>query len=268
MTMQPGPIVRQEQPTGESDKEHGEGQADQVEAQVGEVEERARDTSEERAKQVEAILSVPDLGQMDKARGLQQMGYSAEQCHEKFGIAKSTAYAVRAKDVEPEGKPKEKGEGPREQALAPTLKDKETVVPEWLAGQVRTLYDGDERTAQVFMAGMSIPLLGIRLFAEAMKPFGDLLKLWQAGQADAARAAQGTGEQIAEKAAHEAALGVAGYFEEKKPWLAASPDPFKAMFADIMRPIFENVAKSLTPGAEGEAGAPAGFTRRKETGDD
>ena len=134
------------------------------------------------------------------------------------------------------------------------------------SSQVRMLYDGDDRTAQVFMAGMSIPLLGIRLFAESMKPFGELLKLWQANQAAAARAAQGAGEEIAEKAAREAAMNVAGYFEERKPWLAASPDPFKAMFADAMRPLIENVTRAFMP-QEGEESAPPGFTRRKEQAD-
>jgi len=219
--------------------------------------------AEERARQVKAIMENEDLGQRGRARELLRLGYTPQQCPQ-FGVPASTAYGVRAEMLEPEGKAKGADGEHREQALAPTMKDKETVVPEWLAGQVRTLYDGDERTAQVFMAGMSIPLLGIRLFSEAMKPLGDMMKLWQAGQVEAARAAQGTGEQIAGKAAQEAAAGVANYFERTKPWLSSAPNPLQAMLVDVMRPMVENVAKAMMPQVEGQESAPAGFTRRKE----
>jgi|GEM_PF-4850634 len=253
------------------------GSLSSLQAAIGTLEEEAQqkvqseqDQSQEQGPHVEAQPAPPagDEGVMESIRDLLRKGYSPRQIKEQFDYARRTVDAVVAEGIEPEGKGDGKLQRREDSALAPTMKEKETIVPEWLAGQVKTLYDGDERTAQVFMAGMSIPLLGIRLFAESMRPFGDLLKLWNAGQVEAARAVQGSGQEMARQAAHDAAMQVAGYFEERKPWLEGGTDPVRAMFADAMRPLIENVTRAFMPQQEGQEGAPPGFTRRKEAQDD
>jgi len=147
-------------------------------------------------------------------------------------------------------------------------KDKESVLPEWLEADVAEIFDGKVSDQKIFLAGMSVPLMGLRLFAEGVKPIIDLLATWQKGQAEAAREAQGSGIEIAQAAGEAAASGVGKFFMETKPWLSASPDPWQAMMADTMRPILQQVMGNVmgsmmraTPQrqpAEGEASPQAG----------
>jgi len=87
----------------------------------------------------------------------------------------------------------------RDGALA-IRKDKESVLPEWLERDVAEIFDGQTRDQRIFLAGMSVPLMGLRLFAEGVKPIIDLLATWQEGQAQAAQAAQGSGIKMAREA--------------------------------------------------------------------
>ncbi len=90
--------------------------------------------------------------------------------------------------------------------------------------------------------------------------------MWQEGQAQAARAAQGSGIDIAREAGEAAATGVGKFFMDTKPWLAAAQDPMKAMFVDTMRPMFQQLTGQLLgglmkgpvpiPGPSGAAGQP------------
>lgn len=117
------------------------------------------------------------------------------------------------------------------------------------------------------MAGMSVPLMGLRLFAEGMKPIIDLQATWQEGQAQAARAAQGSGLEMAREAGEAAAGGVAKYFMDTKPWLSASPDPMKAMMVDSIRPIFQQLMGTLMKGfGTPAAGAPSQPQQRPSQG--
>jgi len=86
---------------------------------------------------------------------------------------------------------------------------------------------------------MSVPLMGLRLFTEAVSPIVDLLTVWQRGQAEAARAAQGSSLEVAQAAGEAAASGVGKFFMDTKPWLSASPNPWQAMMADTMRPVLQ-----------------------------
>jgi len=125
-------------------------------------------------------------------------------------------------------------------------KEKESVLPEWLEADVAEIFDGQKRDQRIFLAGMSVPLMGLRLFAEGVKPIIDLMATWQEGQAQAARAAQGSGIEVAREAGEVAASGVAKFFLDTKPWLSASPDPLKAMVVDTMRPVFQQMFGQLT----------------------
>jgi hypothetical protein len=76
----------------------------------------------------------------------------------------------------------------RDDALA-IRKEKESVLPEWLEKDVAEIFDGEARDQKIFLAGMSVPLMGLRLFTEAVNPIVNLLTVWQKGQAEAARPA-------------------------------------------------------------------------------
>jgi hypothetical protein len=72
------------------------------------------------------------------------------------------------------------GTSGRDGSLA-VRKDKESVLPEWLEGDVAEIFDGQKRDQRIFLAGMSVPLMGLRLFAEGVKLIIDLLATWQKG---------------------------------------------------------------------------------------
>lgn len=140
-------------------------------------------------------------------------------------------------------------------------KEKESVLPEWLERDVAEIFDGEVRDQRIFLAGMSVPLMGLRLFAEGVKPIIDLLSTWQQGQAEAAQAAQGSGMEMAKAAGEAAAAGVGKYFMDTKPWLAGAPNPMQAMVVDSMRPMFQQLMGQLmgnfmrfTPQAQGQPG--------------
>ena len=194
--------------------------------------------------------------------GLLRKGYNRSQLINDFGFAERTVdAAIRAykelsgedaqgakeecdksiKDEESKSTGK-RATGPRgrDDALA-IRKEKESVLPEWLEADIAEIFDGQARDQRIFLAGMSVPLMGLRLFAEGVKPIIDLLTTWQKGQAEAAREAERTGIEMAQAAGETAATGVGKFFMETKPWLAAAPDPFQAMMADTMRPILQQV---------------------------
>lgn len=150
------------------------------------------------------------------------------------------------------------GTGGRDGALA-VRKEKESVLPEWLERDVAEIFDGQIRDQRIFLAGMSVPLMGLRLFAEGVKPIIDLVTTWQKGQVEAAQAAQGSGIEIAQTAGEAAAGGVAKFFMETKPWLAASPNPMQSMIVDTMRPVFQQMIGQvmggfMRPSPQGQAG--------------
>jgi hypothetical protein len=127
----------------------------------------------------------------------------------------------------------------RDGALA-IRKDKESVLPEWLERDVAEIFDGQTRDQKIFLAGMSVPLMGLRLFAEGVKPIIDLLATWQEGQAQAARAAQGSGIEVAHAAAEEAAMRVGQQVQEaaRQAATAGSRNPMASMVAQTMQPFF------------------------------
>jgi hypothetical protein len=92
---------------------------------------------------------------------------------------------------------------PKDGSLA-LRKEKESVLPEWLEADVAEIFDGNIRDRKIFMAGMSVPMMGLRMFTETVRPLTDLLSTWQKGQAEAARAMQNGGYDTAQMAAQQA----------------------------------------------------------------
>jgi len=157
------------------------------------------------------------------------------------------------------------GKGPppssgRNGALA-VRKTGESVLPEWLERDVAEIFDGQKRDQRIFLAGMSVPLMGLRLFAEGVKPVIDLLATWQKGQAEAARENQAGVVQAAQVAGEAAAGGVAAFFMKEKPWLATAQNPLQAMMVDTMRPFFQQImggimGSIIKPAPQGQPGQP------------
>src|SRR4030042_1670365 len=129
-------------------------------------------------------------------------------------------------------------------------KEKESVLPEWLEGDVAEIFDGNIRDRKIFMAGMSVPLMGLRMFSETVKPLTELLATFQKGQAEAARAMQGSSYETAQLAAQQvlsqAMPQILGTV--KNPVVNASPDPVGSMMTRLIEPHLQNMMSSMMGG--------------------
>ena len=135
---------------------------------------------------------------------------------------------------------------PKDGAIA-LRKEKESVLPEWLEADVAEIFDGNLRDRKIFMAGMSVPMMGLRMFSETVKPLTDLLSTWQKGQAEAARAMQGSGYEMAQLAAQQvisqAMPQILGAIKDNS--VAASPDPVGSMMTRTIEPYFQQIMGNL-----------------------
>jgi hypothetical protein len=122
-------------------------------------------------------------------------------------------------------------------------KAQESVLPEWLESDVAEIFDGYVRDRKLFMAGMSVPLMGLRLFAEAIKPFTDLMGTWQKGQAEVARTMQGSGAETARAAAGEvlnqAMPQILDAVQRSNAPVNTSPDPGGTMVSRLFEPYLQ-----------------------------
>jgi len=165
------------------------------------------------------------------------------------GGAKSTADEGTSAPDRPKGTGKGAVESSRDGALA-IRKDKESVLPEWLERDVAEIFDGQTRDQRIFLAGMSVPLMGLRLFAEGVKPIIDLLSTWQEGQAQAAQAIQGSGMEIARVAAQEVVSDITPQFMQamRETSTASSPNPFASMMTRLFEPHLQQMMGGLMRG--------------------
>src|SRR4030043_1345341 len=129
-------------------------------------------------------------------------------------------------------------------------KEKESVLPEWLETDVAEIFDGNLRDRKIFMAGMSVPLMGLRMFSESVKPLTELLATFQKGQSEAARAMQGSGYETAQLAAQQvlsqAMPQILGTV--KNQVVTASPDPVGSMMTRLIEPHLQNMMASMMGG--------------------
>ncbi len=210
-------------------------------------------------------------------------GYTRSQLINDLGFAERTVdAAIRAyKELNNGNKEAKEGDSPvvDDRASAPSSKsggkgvtgtpgrdgtlairkDKESVLPEWLERDVAEIFDGQTRDQKIFLAGMSVPLMGLRLFAEGVKPIIDLLATWQEGQAQAVRAAQGSNIEIAQAAAEDAALRVGQQVQEvaRQAATAGSPNPMASMVTQAIQPFFTQTVGRMF-GMLGGIGQPPG----------
>jgi hypothetical protein len=129
-------------------------------------------------------------------------------------------------------------------------KEKESVLPEWLETDVAEIFDGNLRDRKIFMAGMSVPMMGLRMFTETIKPLTDLLSTWQKGQAEAARAMQGSGIETAQLAAQQvisqAMPQILGAVREQSA--SRSPNPVGDMMVRLIEPHLQNMMGTFMGG--------------------
>lgn len=188
----------------------------------------------------------------------------------KMGFARSTVRQRLKKRAKTN--PPNNGEENGRAEVSLTIKDKEQVLPEWLEGQVGELYDGDEKTRKIFMAGMSIPLLGMRLFAESFKPMLALMQTHSQGMAEAAKAAQGGSEDVAQ----QTVISSLPYFKDMITEVSRNQaqNPMQSMMVRMMEPMLTGVVSNLMGGmfkqpgqdqpGQGQSSLPPGWTRSEE----
>ncbi len=129
-------------------------------------------------------------------------------------------------------------------------KERESVLPEWLEADVAEIFDGNSKDRKIFMAGMSVPLMGLRLFGESIKPLVELMSTWQKGQAEAARAMQGSGIETAQLAAQQvisqAMPQILGAVREQA--VDRSPNPVGSMMTRLIEPYLQQMMGTLMGG--------------------
>jgi len=153
------------------------------------------------------------------------------------------------------------GKGPQASSKDSSLairREKESVLPEWLEADVAEIFDGNLRDRKIFMSGMTIPILGLRLFTESVKPLTDLLSTWQKGQVETARSIQGSGTEVAQMAAQQALSQAMPHFMSavKESSNASSPNPFASMVTRIFEPFLQQTMQQMMGSFMGGFGMP------------
>jgi hypothetical protein len=137
----------------------------------------------------------------------------------------------------------------RDSSLA-IRKEKESVLPEWLETDVAEIFDGNLRDRKIFLAGMSVPMMGLRMFSESIKPLTELLSTWQKGQAEAARAMQGSSAETAQMAAQQvisqAMPQILGAVRDQSTH--SSPNPMSDMMVRLIEPYLQNMMGTFMSG--------------------
>ena len=182
---------------------------------------------------------------------LLQKGYSRNQLINDLNFAERTVDNAIKEFKELYGGEENSPSAPagKDSSLA-LRKEKESVLPEWLEADVAEIFDGNIRDRKIFMAGMSVPLMGLRMFGETTKPLIDLLATWQKGQAEAARAMQGSGYETAQLAAQQVISQVMPQIlgAVKEQTVDRSPDPVGSMMTRTIEPYFQQMMGTLMGG--------------------
>ena len=217
--------------------------------------------NEQSIEQVSADEPIVEKAEINK---LLDEGYSVKQIID-LGFNRRTVYHYAKQRMKPEGNPVKGNNSANETASKGKhelmkIGSKELIPPEQALGSIR-LQDGDYKLG--FIDGMGTLIMAARynqiLAASQAEIITSQINLW--------KEAKESSRDIAQEAAREAAREVAGemvsWLAREKPWAAASPDPFKAMIADAMKPLLNNIVSAFTPKQTGETAsrtAPPGFT--------
>lgn len=176
---------------------------------------------------------------------LLQRGYSRAQLINDFGFAERTVDNAIKNYKEQGGEETEK-EPSSSQVKDKTMairKEKESVLPEWLENDVAEIFDGNIRDRKLFMAGMSVPLMGLRIFGETAPSIVELITVWQRGQIETARALQGGGAETAKVAAQEVLSQsmpqILGAVKDSS--VNTSTSPMQGMMVRLFEPYLQNI---------------------------
>ncbi|MGB2814048.1 MAG: hypothetical protein WBB97_03310 [Dehalococcoidales bacterium] len=169
------------------------------------------------------------------------------------------------------------GTPPHETPVLPAVtKGTEQVLPEYLSGEISEYFDGSEEQRRIFKAGIMVPLMGMRLFAEMVKPLTMLINAMKGDQMDSMMKALSLGQEQAHTAAMEASQVTAAQIlaSQKEIALASSPNPMQTMMVQTMQPLISGLLGkmmgTIIPGAptsgaaNPEEGPPIGWTHRTE----
>lgn len=206
---------------------------------------------------------------------LLEQGYSQKEIKEQGYSASLIRQRVRKRTKRLGLPAPDNGGGNGRPQVALIAKEKEQILPEFLAGQIEELYDGSPTERKAFLAGISVPLLGLRMFQEMIKPLGTLMQLWSAGQAEAVKAQQGGAEDVAKSTIVEAMP----YFKDMITEVSRNQavNPLQGMLVRSIEPMFQNVIGNLMGGmfgmkqAQGQQGQgqslPPGWETTEKTGE-
>lgn len=159
-----------------------------------------------------------------------------------------------------------------EPSVIPTvLRGTETLIPESMVRDIEQYFDGSAEQRRIFSAGMMVPLMGVRLFAEMVKPLTMLINAMKGDQIDSMMKAMALGQQQSRDAAIEASQMTAAQIlaGQKETAIASSANPMAAMSAQTMMPFIQNMMNMLMgrlmPGAAPQqSGIPPNWTKRTE----
>lgn len=134
-----------------------------------------------------------------------------------------------------------------------TVSEKARIIPETLEREFESIFDGNERDRKIFMAGASLPLLGMRLFGESYKPILELLKANQQAQLDMAKANQNSSENVAAETVNQLMPQILASMEKQatikqKVDIASVPNPMQGIMARQMERMMDRIMSATMPG--------------------
>ena len=226
-------------------------------------------TNEQQARANQESKADEPIEEKAEINKLLDEGYSVKQIID-LGFKRRTVYHYAKQRMKPEGNPvrgnspaggtADAGRGKHELMKIGT---KELIPPEQALGSIK-LQDGDYKLG--FIDGMGTLIMAARynqiLAASQAEIITSQINLWK----EAKESSRDIAQEAAREAAREAAGEVISWLAKEKPWTAASPDPFKAMIADTMKPLLSNIVGAFVPKQAGEAAGgttPPGFTEER-----
>jgi len=219
---------------------------DKQDKDISEESETKAKTDTASATETEADADEP-MDEKTEINKLLDEGYTVKQIIE-LGFNRRTVYHYAKLRVKADKEPS--SSLPARDSTLAIRKDRESVLPEWLEPDVAEIFDGNIRDRKIFMAGMSVPMMGLRMFSETIKPLTELLSTWQKGQAEAARAMQGSGAETAQLAVQQVISQmmpqILGAVREQAA--DRSPNPAGAMMTRLIEPYLQNMMGTFMAG--------------------
>jgi len=143
-----------------------------------------------------------------------------------------------------------------DKATAETLPAKakpgEVIIPEWIASEMVSIFDGNERDQRIYLAGLATPILGVRLIQEMVKPLTDLMLAIRKEELQAVMETQTMSREIAERAAQGVGAQVVQAMKQQGPTAAS---PMEQLMADMMRQPLAHMMSKVMGTSMGQTGA-------------